>query len=428
MAGGTNDRFPNEFGVPTYACTRVWICQLQVTCSAKSLIIRSKVLLVAMSQTAYNSNNQLTTWGTANLFYDLNGNMTSDGMHNYTWDARNRLSQIDLGNTATFTYDPFGRRISKIVLGVQTGFLYDRANPVQELSGTTPTANFITGKLDEYFTRTDSAGARHFLTDALGSTLALADSTGTVQTSYTFEPFGNATVGGAATTNTFTYTGRELDATSLYFYRTRYYNPQLQRFISEDPIGLNGGDINIYAHTRNSPTNHTDASGKMIDLNSLGDAIGNFALNHANYIPAVCSADSFRFYGGGLESDSGISGGAFRLDDVHYSNGPDGWHVDGLDSSQLYEVGGDRIGGGVVMKGRKPEEGLVFLPLLEEGGNFGLAKGEAELDLLLGYSNNGLAMGFYGDGLGGGGPFRVGGGGGWAVNFTSAATCLQQMR
>jgi len=55
-----------------------------------------------MTQTAYNANNQLTTWGTASLFYDLNGNMTSDGTHSYTWDARNRLSQMDLGNTASF--------------------------------------------------------------------------------------------------------------------------------------------------------------------------------------------------------------------------------------------------------------------------------------------------------------------------------------
>src|SRR5205809_2940459 len=46
-------------------------------------------LPLAMNQTAYNANNQLTTWGTANLFYDLNGNMTSDGTHSYTWDARN---------------------------------------------------------------------------------------------------------------------------------------------------------------------------------------------------------------------------------------------------------------------------------------------------------------------------------------------------
>jgi hypothetical protein len=56
----------------------------------------------AVSITSYNANNQLTTWGTANLGYDANGNMTSDGTHSYTWDARNRLTQMDLGNMRVY--------------------------------------------------------------------------------------------------------------------------------------------------------------------------------------------------------------------------------------------------------------------------------------------------------------------------------------
>jgi len=159
---------------------------------------------------AHKANNQLTQWGTANLFYDLNGNMTSDGTHSYAWDARNHLSQIDLGNTASFTYHPFGRRATKNILGTSTSFLYDRGNTVQEIIGGTNTANSLTGGIDEVFQRTDTVGARSFLTDALGSTMALTDSTGTTQTSYTFEPFGNTTASGSATTNSFVYTGREL--------------------------------------------------------------------------------------------------------------------------------------------------------------------------------------------------------------------------
>src|SRR5207245_3992815 len=95
-------------------------------------------------------------------------------------------------------------------------------------------AKLLSGGVDQYFQRTDWAGPRACLTDALGSTLALTDSPGTVQTSYTFEPFGNTITTGTATTNSFAYTGRELDSTGLYFYRARYYSPALQRFISED--------------------------------------------------------------------------------------------------------------------------------------------------------------------------------------------------
>ena len=62
-------------------------------------------------------------------------------------------------------------------------------------------------------------GSRAFLTDALGSTLGLADSTGVVQSQYSYDPFGNDSLSGANTTNSFEYTGRELDATGLQFNR-----------------------------------------------------------------------------------------------------------------------------------------------------------------------------------------------------------------
>jgi RHS repeat-associated protein len=148
--------------------------------------------------------------------------------------VRNQLASISGGNTASFQYDPFARRTSKTVGGVGTQFLYDRANPVQELSGSTPIANLLTGlAVDEIFTRADAAEARHFLTDVLGSTMGLRDSSGNLLTQYTYEPFGNTTVTGSAF-NPYQYTGRENDGTSLYFYRARYYNPALERFIKRD--------------------------------------------------------------------------------------------------------------------------------------------------------------------------------------------------
>ena len=160
---------------------------------------------------SYNFNNQLTNWNGATLAYDNNGNLTNDGTNTYMWNARNQLVTISGSVSANFQYDAFGRRVSKTIGGT-TQFLYDGSNPVQEISGTSASANLLTGGVDEYFQRTDSAGARSFLTDALGSTVGLADSTGTVQTSYTFEPFGSTSVSGATTTNSFAYTGRELAA------------------------------------------------------------------------------------------------------------------------------------------------------------------------------------------------------------------------
>src|SRR5438132_13865549 len=74
---------------------------------------------------------------------------------------------------ASFAYDGRGRRSTQVVNGARTDLLYDGVNPVQELSGTTVTANILPGLgIDEYFTRTDAAGLRALLTDALGSMLA----------------------------------------------------------------------------------------------------------------------------------------------------------------------------------------------------------------------------------------------------------------
>ena len=215
----------------------------------------------AISTTAYNVDNQLTQWGTATPTYDANGNTLSDGTNTYVWNARNQLASMNLTGES-FAYDPFGRRTSKTILGTTTSFLYDRANPVQELSGTTPIANMLTGGIDEYFTRADSTGTANFLTDAVGSTTALTNSSGTTTASYTYEPFGNTSATGSST-NTYQYTGRENDGTGVYFYRARYYSPASQRFISEDPLQFRANSVNFYELGYDDPTSVTDPTGRL---------------------------------------------------------------------------------------------------------------------------------------------------------------------
>ena len=115
--------------------------------------------------------------------------------------------------------------------------------------------------VDEPLARIEANGTvRYYQTDALGSVIALTDQTGKVKTQYTYDPFGNATITGEQTDNPFQYTGRENDGTGLYYYRARYYSSELQRFISEDPIGLKGG-MNRYAYTLNNPVNDKDPLG-----------------------------------------------------------------------------------------------------------------------------------------------------------------------
>ncbi|MDC8448224.1 MAG: hypothetical protein LV473_07690, partial [Nitrospira sp.] len=269
-----------------------------------------------LTTTNYNANNQQTTFGTTTETYDLNGNLatTTDasGTTTYTWNARNQLTAITGPSlSASFTYDSFGRRTGKTINGTTTNFVYDRLNPVQETNGATVTANLLTRLgIDEYFTRTDSVGVRSLLPDALGSTVALGDGTGTLQTQYTYEPFGIVSQTGAASTSSYKFTGREDDGTGLFSYRARYYQPQFQRFISEDPIGFAGGDTNLYAYAQNNPLSYNDPSG-YCPWCLVGAALGatlnvgsQLAANGGNLgainISQVGLAAASGFLGGGL--------------------------------------------------------------------------------------------------------------------------------
>jgi len=116
-----------------------------------------------------------------------------------------------------------------------------------------------------FFQSTDPSGNSTVpITDALGSVLALADSSGNLVTQYTYDPFGNTTASGAPSSNPFQYIRQENDGNGLYYLHARYYSPGLHRFISEDPLGFKAGDSNLHAYSFNSPTNFKDPSGKCV--------------------------------------------------------------------------------------------------------------------------------------------------------------------
>ncbi len=99
----------------------------------------------------------------------------------------------------------------------------------------------------------------HF--DALGSVVALSDSSGSIVAEYEYEVFGSATITGNGHGNPFMFTGRRFDdETGLYYYRARMYHPELGRFMQPDPIGYLGG-INLYTYVGNNPLNWIDPLG-----------------------------------------------------------------------------------------------------------------------------------------------------------------------
>jgi len=97
--------------------------------------------------------------------------------------------------------------------------------------------------------------------DGLGSVTSLTDPTGAVAATYTYDSFGFLTSSTGSATNWFRYTARQFDSdTALYYYRARYYDPTIGRFISEDPIGFKGG-MNFYGYAGNNPVNKADPTG-----------------------------------------------------------------------------------------------------------------------------------------------------------------------
>src|SRR5262249_1173657 len=118
------------------------------------------------------------------------------------------------------------------------------------------------------YTRARKMGSRsrgnttsYYEQDGIDSVTSLSNSAGALAQTYTFDSFGRLTNSSGSLINPFQYTGREFDSdTSLYYYRARYYDPEVGRFISEDPIGVEGG-INLFAYTDNSPVRWADPFG-----------------------------------------------------------------------------------------------------------------------------------------------------------------------
>jgi RHS repeat-associated protein len=124
------------------------------------------------------------------------------------------------------------------------------------------------------------------LSDYLGTVRDLVSSAGVVQNHIKYDSFGNVTAqSNSAVKSRFGFTGREFDSeTGLYYYRARYYDSVVGRFISEDPISFAGGDANLSRYVGNSPSNGTDPYG-------LGEGIhGNERGGEFRRLQEICES------------------------------------------------------------------------------------------------------------------------------------------
>ena len=241
----------------------------------------------------------MTSDGTYNYTYDDEGNRTSrtkisdSTKMEYTWDYRNRLTDVVFktsGGTVTkkiqYQYDVFDRRIGRKLDATGDGtyesatyWVYDDAGKRDPNTGTslddivleftdadgdgsglaTLSTRYLHGpQFDQVLASEATSGnvVTWALADHQGTVrdmVRYASGTTTVVNHRKFDAFGNLTAESDATVKfLYSYTGREWDADAgLYYYRARWYDAKIGRFISEDPIGFAAGDTNVsQGHSR----------------------------------------------------------------------------------------------------------------------------------------------------------------------------------
>ncbi len=228
--------------------------------------VGNRLSSLGVSSYQYNASNELTSSSLGSYTYDANGSTLSDPAgKTYTWDFDNRMSSVfvpDTG-TVTFKYDAFGRRIQKSSPLGTTNYVYDGENLLEEGdSSGSVLARYAQGvALDEPLSQFRSGALSYYNADGLNSVTTLTNASGTTAQTYAYDAFGNLSASTGTITNSFRYTSRDFDAeTGLNFHRARYYDSQIGRFLSEDPIGFDGG-MNFYAYVGNDPTDDLDSYG-----------------------------------------------------------------------------------------------------------------------------------------------------------------------
>ena len=171
-----------------------------------------------------------------------------------------------------------------------------------------------------------TSDTRWLLTDHLGTVRDLASNTGQRLNHLQYDSFGNLLAQSAPTIATrYGFTGRELDTSlGLYYYRARYYSPELGRFLQQDPIAFAGQDENLYRYVFNQPTVHTDPSGKIVPILLGIWAVAEVALavydayDTASTIADPCASAGEKVLAGGLWAAGAMlpGGGYSQIDNV----------------------------------------------------------------------------------------------------------------
>ncbi|MBU6426624.1 hypothetical protein KGQ27_00045 [Patescibacteria group bacterium] len=243
----------------------------------------------------YDSDNRLITLDGQTVTHNPNGDLTGIGTNTtYTYDFNDRLVRFTVTNiSGACAYDGLGSRLSRTLNGQTARFVLDRLGTLTQVLAETdtngsPSAYYIYGiGLAERIMPDASVATYHY--DIQGSTVALSDSNGNVTDSYAYDSFGGLANNDGDSPQSFRYLGRYGivdDGNGLYHARARYFNPQLGRFLTKDPVTGKDSDsqrLNRYVYALNNPL-------KILDVSGLRPQEGYFLYEpgaNANSTPSV---------------------------------------------------------------------------------------------------------------------------------------------
>lgn len=196
--------------------------------------------------------------------HDLNGNPTHIGNAHLTYDALDRLIQIETPQeTYTYTYDYQNRRLTETSSNGIHFFLYDGQDEIGSYDGHSLKTLRILGRKK---TAEIGAAVAHILDgrlfipfhDLQGNIATLAPCDGARPLHYRYSAFGEESTSNSE--NPWRFSSKRTDPTGLVYYGRRYYLPSWGRWLTPDPLGLSAGP-NLYAFVYNAPLTHIDLYG-----------------------------------------------------------------------------------------------------------------------------------------------------------------------
>jgi RHS repeat-associated protein len=224
--------------------------------------------------------------------YDSNGNTRTNGVNVYLYDWANRLTNANNGSI-TILYNADGHRIRKVAGGLTTLYLVDERNLTgyaQVLEEHTITGS-VTNLTKAYtygldlISQRQAAGTVHFYGyDGHGSVRFLANTSGTVSDTYSYDAYGTTLVTSGATPNSYRYTGEQFDSDlGVYFLRARYLKTDTGRFLTMDQYHGSQHDplsLHKYLYAHDNPANMIDPTGHftMTEILANTQTILNLAM------------------------------------------------------------------------------------------------------------------------------------------------------